>query len=152
VTTFTATAPYDPAYPPALALYCSDGRFTEPVEELLRSLGHPRLDTLTLPGGPGLLNHLTTPFADMSTTQRAASFLITSHGIREVFLIAHHGCGYYKHRMAAKPAEAIQAAQVRDLLAAGKLLTRDHAGLVVHPYYATIVEGRVRFEAIAPPG
>jgi hypothetical protein len=48
--------PYDRTHPAALAIYCSDGRFTRAVERLLKSLGHSRLDTMTLPGGPALLN------------------------------------------------------------------------------------------------
>ena len=50
----STNAHYDAAYPDALAVYCSDGRFTRAVDELLAKLGHPRLDTLTIPGGPGL--------------------------------------------------------------------------------------------------
>ena len=51
--TFQSSTPYEPSHPKALAIYCSDGRFTQPVEDLLHSLGHARLDTCTLPGGPG---------------------------------------------------------------------------------------------------
>ena len=53
---FLSITPYEPRHPKALAVYCSDGRFTQAVEELCHHLGHERLDTLTMPGGPALLN------------------------------------------------------------------------------------------------
>ena len=44
---FQGRTAFHEEHPTALAVYCSDGRFTESVEELLRALGHERLDTLT---------------------------------------------------------------------------------------------------------
>ena len=49
------SVPFDASHPKALAIYCSDGRFTSAVEVLLEAVGHDRLDTMTLPGGPALL-------------------------------------------------------------------------------------------------
>ena len=95
---FTTTSGFDAEHPSTLALYCSDGRYTHPVEELLDHLGHARLDTLTLPGGPGLLSLTAAGFVELDATKRSASFLITGHRIRDVFLIAHAGCGYYRAR------------------------------------------------------
>ena len=86
---FTTKSRFNPDHPPALALYCSDGRYTQPVEELLRHLGHDRLDTLTLPGGPGLLSLTSAGFVELDATKRGAGFLIVGHRIRDVFLIAH---------------------------------------------------------------
>src|SRR5215217_6894713 len=98
VSTFVARAPYSASYPTALAIYCSDGRFTEAVEELLHHLGHKRLDTLTLPGGPGLLNPWAASVLEAGQVMRSAQMLIKNHGITEVVLLAHAGCGHYKLR------------------------------------------------------
>jgi hypothetical protein len=146
---FTAKTPYVAEHPHALAFYCSDGRFTEPVEELLRSLGHARLDTLTMPGGPGLLSMTTAKFGDLDAARRGAGFLIAGHAIREVVLIAHQGCGYYRARLAGRAAEAIEKAQLADLEVAARELVRAHPLLVAHRYYARVVDGRVRFERVA---
>lgn len=53
---FVASAPFSEEHPKALAVYCSDGRFTEAVEDLLASVGNRRIDTLTIPGGAALLH------------------------------------------------------------------------------------------------
>ena len=146
--TFTARTKFVAEHPHALALYCSDGRFTESVEELARELGHARLDTMTLPGGPGLLSMQTAKFGDLDTTRRAASFLVAGHGIRDVVLIAHQGCGYYRARMGTRSPAEIEKAQLADLDTCARELVRAHPALVVHRYYARVVDGRVVFEHV----
>jgi hypothetical protein len=146
---FTATSRFNPDHPPALALYCSDGRYTRPVEELLQHLGHDRLDTLTLPGGPGLLSLASAGFVELDATKRGASFLIAGHRIRDVFLIAHHGCGYYRARFAGKHGETIARIQREDLRAAAATLETAHAGLATHLYYARPQDGLVTFDLVA---
>nr|HEX4318557.1 carbonic anhydrase [Kofleriaceae bacterium] len=146
---FVSRTPYVAEHPAALALYCSDGRFTEPVEELLRHVGHARLDTLTVPGGPGLLNPLTASYGDLDSTKRGASFLIEAHAIRDVFLIAHAGCGYYKKKLGAtKTAEQIVVVQRKDLEVAAAALERAHPMLRAHMYFARLADGRVAFDAV----
>ncbi|MFO0586006.1 MAG: carbonic anhydrase [Polyangiaceae bacterium] len=143
---FVAEAAYEAHHPSALAVYCSDGRFTQAVEELLGSLGHARLDTLTIPGGAALLNAWTASVLDADHVQRAARFLITGHGIREVVLVAHAGCGYYRAR---HPNEKdLKAYQITDLRAAAGELRRTRSGLEVKAFYAMPRDGRVTFEAI----
>ena len=92
--TYVAKHPFDASHPDALAIYCSDGRFTEAVEELLRHLGHARLDTLTLPGGPALLELNTAGFSQLETARTSSSFLIAGHGIKRVVL----GCRFHKYK------------------------------------------------------
>jgi hypothetical protein len=151
VNTFVAQAPYSANYPTALAIYCSDGRFTEAVEELLHHLGHKRLDTLTLPGGPGLLN----PWASGSSVlesqhvMRAAQMLIKNHGITEVVLLAHAGCGHYKLACPHLSHAEIKKCQIADLSVAAKALDADDVR--VHRYWLEPDGDRVRFEQLAEP-
>src|SRR5688500_13469552 len=94
---FVPKAPFEAEHPPTLALYCSDGRFTNAVEELTEGhLQNPRLDTLTMPGGPSLLVPGSATPAEVEVVRRAADFLIRGHHIGHVILIAHYGCGFYK--------------------------------------------------------
>ncbi|MFI5296815.1 MAG: carbonic anhydrase [Polyangiales bacterium] len=144
--TIASTLAFDPAHPHALALYCSDGRFTDSVEELVHGLGHPRLDTITLPGGPALLNLLNTGFADLETVTRATSFLIRSHAITHVFLLAHEGCGYYRARMRGGTPASIAEAQRSDLAIAGEVIKGLHHDVRVQGWYARPVKGRVLFD------
>jgi hypothetical protein len=150
VSTFVAKTRFKANYPNALAIYCSDGRFTEAVEELLHHLGHQRLDTLTLPGGPGLLN----PWASGSVLEsqhvkNAAEMLIKNHGITEVVLLAHAGCGHYKLRYPHKSAAEIKSCQIEDLAIAAEALDTDEVR--VHRYWLEPEGESVRFELVAQP-
>ncbi len=149
--TFQSSTPYEPSHPKALAIYCSDGRFTQPVEDLLHSLGHARLDTCTLPGGPGLLNHLSASYADADAMTRSASFLIHGHGITEVVLLAHHGCGYYKHKRPIDSPEQIEMRQLDDLRHAAKAVKKIDDKLIVRLYFARPHAGHVKFEPVVLP-
>jgi len=146
--TFQAEAKYEAAHPSALAIYCSDGRFTHAVEELLESLGHDRLDTMTLPGGPGLLNHISASYAEADVATKAASFLIKGHSITSVVLLAHAGCGYYRNKRAHDTPEQIRTRQIDDLRIAARSLRRVSADLNVRLYYAQPHKDRVAFEPI----
>jgi carbonic anhydrase len=143
---FAAKTPFEQKHPSALAIYCSDGRFTQAVEELLAHLGHARLDTLTVPGGAALLNAWTSSLLDSDHVARAAKFLITGHDISHVVLVAHAGCGYYRQRY---PGERdVKRHQLSDLRAAATALGRVRASLQVATYYAVPDGARVRFERV----
>lgn len=143
---FVSKASFERTHPQALAIYCSDGRFTNAVEELLAHLGHPRLDTLTLPGGGALLNAWSASVLDSDHTHRAAKFLIVGHDIRHVVLVAHAGCGYYRQR---HPGERdLRSLQVADLRAATSALLRSRGTLEVRSFYATPEGERVIFEPL----
>jgi hypothetical protein len=147
---FVATTPYEPTHPKALAIYCSDGRFTDAVEDLGRHLGHARLDTLTMPGGPGLLDTLHARLTDLEAITRSATFLIRGHAIEHAVLVAHAGCGYYRQRFGTQGADVIEGIQHAHLRLAGRALAGAHAGLDVHLFFARPSDGRVRFEPLGP--
>lgn len=141
-------ATFDPTHPNALAVYCSDGRFTDAVEELLHSLGHPRLDTMTLPGGPALFELTTADFAALEATRSAAQFLVRGHAIEHVVLLAHEGCGYYRSRNpGAEPAKIIEM-QVTDLRSAGRWFASALPHVAVRMYYARIGKKHVGFHVV----
>jgi carbonic anhydrase len=139
---------FDPTHPTALAVYCSDGRFTRAIEEHLAELGHARLDTLTIPGGPAHLNLSTARPADRDTVGRAVSFLIQAHHIRDVVLFAHEGCGYYKDRYAGHSADAIEALQRQDLRDAMRQLALTDGKLRITAFVAQVAGGEVMFETV----
>lgn len=148
--TLTSEARFDASYPDALAVYCSDGRFTRFVEELLRERGHPRLDTLTIPGGPGLLNHKTSGYSDCDTFSRAAEFLIREHHLSIVVLLAHQGCGFYGRKFPDLSSDEIRQRQLDDLRFAMRDLVEVHPRLHVEAYLVVPDGERVRFEPVAP--
>jgi hypothetical protein len=144
---FVATEPFEPAHPNVLALYCSDGRFTNSVEELLRHLGHPRVDTVTLPGGPALFNLWLSSFSESDAIGRGTSFLIEGHRIARVALLAHAGCGFYKARMPNRTPEQIHAQQLADLRSAGTVIAQRHPSVQVALYYA-LADEKVSFHEV----
>lgn len=139
---------FEASYPSALAVYCSDGRFTDAVDELLDKLGHPRLDTLTIPGGPGLLNHRTSGYGDCDTFSRSAEFLIREHHITTVVLLAHEACGFYARKFPDLSAAQIKQRQLDDLRLAIHELSTAHPRLRVEAFVAVPSDGRVRFDPV----
>ncbi len=142
---FISQSTYEPGHPKALAIYCSDGRFTNAVEELLHHLGHPRLDTLTMPGGPALLNPWAASILDADQIQRASQFLIRAHSIDHVVLLSHETCGYYRQKLPGRPPEEIRKTQMNDLHIAARAVRGARPGIRVALYHATPHEGRVSF-------
>ena len=147
----TKGLPFDETHPKALAVYCSDGRFTRAVEALLKAIGHQRLDTMTLPGGPALLCTSGANLSEVDTFTRAAHFLIDGHGITDVVLVAHQGCGYYRNRFSRIAAPQIEKLQLEHLTAASKVLQRRHPELTVRSFYARAADGMVSFTEHADP-
>lgn len=145
--TFLSRTQYDAAHPDSLAIYCSDGRFTRAVEELLAHTGHSALDTLTLPGGPGLLTQ-TTSYAEREVVTRAASFLIVGHHIRHVVLLAHEGCGYYRSRFQGESAAEIEKRQRADLKAAKQALELSHPKLQIATHFLRVAGKQVQFDEV----
>ena len=146
VAAYQARTPYDEAHPKALAVYCSDGRFTNAVEELLQRLGHGRIDTLTIPGGAALLHLWSANLVEAETVRKSASFLIEGHKLEEVVLIAHAGCGYYRARFRSLAPDEMVERQVLDLGKAANWLRQHHPRVRVSTFLARPDSGQIRFE------
>src|SRR5262245_40693841 len=140
---FRVDSAYNEVHPNALAFYCSDGRFTRAVEELLLELGHDRLDTLTMPGAAALVDVRSARLAESSAVRRALSFLIVGHAIEDVIMIAHEGCGYYKSRNSRASAQEIHELQVRDLRSAAAWLHETHPKVRVSLHFARVDDEHV---------
>ena len=142
------SALFDAKHPNTLAIYCSDGRFTDAIEEVVRTLGHARFDTLTMPGGPGLLSLRSATFSDVDSVGRASSFLIRGHGITRAVLCAHEGCGYYRMRFPGDSPAATRERQIADLREAARALRVANPQIVTLAFMAVPDGGRVRFEPV----
>jgi hypothetical protein len=142
------TIPFDSNHPDALAMYCSDGRFTRSIEALLVSLGYQRLDTLTIPGGAALLDYTSSSLGGIETARTAMSFLITGHDIKHVVLIAHESCGYYSARYPYDSAESLHRRQLSDLDAAARWLRGEYGGVDVSKFFAWRSPQAVEFERL----
>src|ERR1041385_8875083 len=95
--TFTSTEPWSPERVGALAIYCSDGRWSEAFDEFChRSLGIPRYDRFAVPGGPAWLNPSVSSAQDLYRSARAQlDFLVRVHDLERIVLITHSPCAFY---------------------------------------------------------
>ncbi len=135
-------------HPKALAIYCSDGRFTDAVEELAHSLGHPRVDVVCMPGGPALLNLGSASFSALEAMRTSASFLIRGHATTHVVLIAHEGCGYYRERYRFETPEEIVQKQHEDLRTAALWLAGAHPDVSLAMFFAKPEGGKIAFQVL----
>jgi hypothetical protein len=147
---YSSRVPFDERRVGAAAIYCSDGRFGEQMDEFLHDgLGLPRYDRLAIPGGAGCLAAHVSSYHARTALERQLEFLIREHGLTRIVLIAHDGCAFYRDLwLGLRTPEEQQAADLHD--AAGQI--RSAQGEVeVEAYFARKHDGRVRFEQwIAP--
>src|SRR3954451_11020458 len=87
---YSSCTPFDEVRVGAAAVYCSDGRFGEQMDEFLHEgLGLPRYDRVAMPGGAACLTGHAIAFHDQYALERQLKFLITHHALTRVVLIAH---------------------------------------------------------------
>ncbi|HEY8748321.1 MAG TPA: carbonic anhydrase [Tepidisphaeraceae bacterium] len=143
---FVSQFPFDDRRVGAAAVYCSDGRYGEQMDEFLHTaLGLPRYDRLALPGGAGCLaGHLMTAYNEKLALERQLEFLIKAHELKRIVLIAHQGCGFYKDLWT--DGRTVEEQQEADLAKAAQQLRTANSGVIVETYFARRVDGNVAFE------
>jgi hypothetical protein len=145
---FTSTAPFEPERVHAVAIYCSDGRFGDAVDEFLHDhLGLPNYDRLAIAGGPAWLTYRSSVgLLQYGFVREQLDFMVQQHGLQQAVLIAHHGCAHYLRRSAGD-AESALPIQIQDLRDAAAMLRGWHPSLRIETFLARVVDGRVQFEA-----
>jgi len=133
----------------AAALYCSDGRFGEQIDDFLHNaLKLPRCDRLVVPGGAASLAGHFLAFREEDGLIEQLRFLIQAHDIQRLVLIAHQDCAFYTERLHV-PSPRLEARQREDLQAASQRLCSISRSLVVDGFFARKgVDGTVRFESL----
>ena len=149
---FTSSIPFEHERIGAAAVYCSDGRYGEHMDDFLHNcLGLPRYDRVAVPGGAACLAGHMLAIRERSALDRQLKFLVEGHGLSRIVMIAHEDCGFYKanvhpSKLKRQPLEELQAA---DLAAVAGLLRDYNRGLEIDAYFARKVGGLVRFEPVA---
>lgn len=97
---FQSPVAFDSGRIHAAAVYCSDGRFGEQCDDLMRNaLSLPRYDRLAIPGGAACLARHFSLYREEEGVSSQLRFLIDAHALRRVVLIAHQDCAFYSHRL-----------------------------------------------------
>lgn len=142
---FESGIAYEDARIRAAAVYCSDGRWGEQIDDFLHnSLRLPRYDRLCIPGGSACLAGHLTAFLAGRDAQDHLAFLIKAHELESVVLIAHEGCAYYLNHLRVK-ARDLDSTQRSDLKKAADRI-RGLGTLEVQCYVARRADAKVRFE------
>ena len=132
----------------AVAVYCSDGRFGEQVDELLHAhLGLPRYDRLAVPGGAACLAWHFETYREEEGVIEQLRFLLTVHNVRRVVLVAHEGCAFYSERLRV-PALQLEARQREDISKAISRVRDFGLGIEVTAFFARLDGATVRFDRI----
>lgn len=144
---FVSSLPYEGARVFAAAVYCSDGRIGDHVDDFLHhGLGLPRYDRVACPGGPVALSGRFQAFWDARGIEEQLRFLGQVHDVKTVVLIAHMPCAYYLRRLSIPPDRA-EAAQREDLQKATTTVHRLVGGAEVKRYLAQLSGTEIRFDA-----
>jgi len=144
---YAARTSFDANRVGAAAVYCSDGRFGEQMDEFLHEgLLLPRYDRVAIPGGAACLAGCTTsPFWQKTALEEQLSFLIREHNLRQVILIAHDGCAFYKD-LWATGARAIERQQAEDLATAATVIRFWNHQVEIAAYFARKSKGQIVLE------
>jgi hypothetical protein len=142
---YQSPIPFDAQRVGAAAVYCSDGRFGEQMDEFLhQSLGLPKYDRVAVPGGAACLAGHMMVHHEAAAMDRQLSFLITSHALSKVVLIAHQNCGFYKGMWIGTT--PLEQQQLTDLQKAADQIHAHHPRVEVEAYFARTIETTVHFE------
>lgn len=146
--TYASSVPFEHEPIRAAAVYCSDGRFADQVDDFLHAgLGLQRCDRVVCPGGPVCLAGRLAGHWESCGVEEQLRLLVEVHKLTKIILIAHSDCAYYLHRLSL-PAERVEAEQEEDLQKALSTVERMAPGLTVCRYFARLEGGRVIFEAV----
>ena len=143
---FESSIPFSSDRIRAAAVYCSDGRFGEQVDDLLHNaLELPRYDRLAVPGGPACLaSQIATPEEQAGVIEQLR-FLVKAHDLERVVLIAHQDCAFYgtvsPEELESQQRDDIRRAVVR-VQALSPTLSVDAFFARKHP------DGTIHFESI----
>jgi hypothetical protein len=89
-TVFESSLHFDENRIRAAAIYCSDGRYGEQIDDFLHNgLQLPRCDRLVVPGGPAALAGHFLAFREEDGLTEQMRFLIRAHELQRFVLIAH---------------------------------------------------------------
>ena len=147
-TIYESPTPYEQARIHAAAIYCSDGRVGEQIDDFLhKGLGLPRYDRLAIPGGPACLSGSLVTFLEGRALEDSLRFLIRVHDLRQVVLIAHDSCAFYRDRLGVAES-SVTTEQRQDLEKAARTVRRLREGLGVKGFLAHTAGARIRFEPL----
>src|SRR5687768_6744688 len=143
---FVSDVPFEAERIGAAAVYCSDGRYGDQIDEFLhRGLGLPRYDRVAVPGGAASLADHMVAMRERAALERQVRFLVDAHQLERVVLIAHQDCAFYR---LVRIRGSLEQQQVDDLARAADRIRAFAPALAVDAFFALKMAGRVWFEPV----
>lgn len=145
---FRSSIPWEHHRIGAAAIYCADGRYNDQTDEFLHThLELPRYDRVVIPGGAACLAPYVLAMRERGAMEKQLRFLIESHQLNRVVLIAHEDCGFYKHVLRLRT--PLEPQQHVDLRRVAETIRSWSPEVQVDAYFARKAEGSVQFEPVA---
>jgi len=146
VVVYTSETPWVNESEHVLVMACSDPRFHEPTEELIRvHFRLRRFDQLILPGGPASILISAPSFFAI---RPQVKLLHETHDFKRILAIAHHDCAYYRIKYSKLDEAARRERQIADLREFSKEVVKLAPGAIVEPLYAEPANGHIQYLAI----
>ena len=144
---YTSSIPFSTNRVRAAAMYCSDGRFGEQVDQLLHDgLDLPCYDRLAVPGGAACLAGHFYAYREEEAVVEQLRFLINVHKLQRLVLVAHENCAFYTERLHISPV-VLETQQYDDLVkAVGRVRQQFGRQLDVTAVFARLDGDSVCFE------
>lgn len=139
---------FEEEHPDTLVIQCSDGRYTSIVSELMKNNGVLRYDVMAMPGGPALLDMASASILQSEACKAGTSFLIKGHKTKNIWLLAHQGCGYYKYNLQGMPQHIVEERQASDLQRSANYLHSVNSDIKIYATYIVQENGLVSFKSI----
>jgi hypothetical protein len=140
--------PFDAERIGAAAIYCSDGRYGDQIDDLLHhALALPAYDRLAVPGGSACLAGHPNCFFEEQAMLRQIQFLAQTHKLSRIVLIAHQDCAFYLEQLHVSP-DLLRSQQLDDLAKVARRIRKLARKLPVDAFFASPVEGKIRFEKV----
>jgi hypothetical protein len=138
--------------PEVLVICCSDGRWHAQVAEFVRAEVSDRPDLYAVPGGPVAVDPWASSFEEARVLEEALRLFVKYHALDQVWLVAHEGCAYYRHRHPHWTEDQLRRRQEDDLRQAQMILQQRYPQLAVRLVYASHDEESVLFTSLDASG
>jgi hypothetical protein len=146
---YKSPLPYEETRIGAAAVYCSDGRIGEHIDDFLhKGLNLPRYDRLACPGGPACMAGRVDAWWEGVALEKQLRFLSTVHQLEHLILIAHQSCAFYVQHLSVQP-HRVEQEQLGDLARAVEAALRIKSDLAVHTFFSRMTGASIRFELVS---